>query len=76
MSGGTCGTCRFFAPDEKNLAGLGHCRRDPPTAFMTLVPDPRGTVRPMFLSADPAVGPRDQRFCHKPKFDLEHTHDA
>lgn len=64
-----CGTCKFYSPDEKNLAGPGSCRRDPPTAFMIIVPGPGGTAQPRFLSADPAVNPKDQRFCWKNRFD-------
>lgn len=66
-----CGTCKFFAADEKNLAGPGSCRRDPPTAFMVMMQGPRGQPQPAFMSADPAVSPKDQRFCWKPKYDFE-----
>lgn len=66
-----CGTCKFFAPDVNNLKGPGSCRRDPPTAFMVMAQGPRGQPQPMFLSADPAVNPKDQRYCWKARFDLE-----
>ena len=66
-----CGTCKYFAPDQKNLAGPGSCRRDPPTAFMFMIPGPQGRPQPMFMSADPAVNPKDHRHCWKPKFDLD-----